>query len=113
MVSVGTAAGLSRRELFVDARDVSTNDGEIGASEYNAMLAERGNEKLAEHIVTTAFSGQVEPAMNYKYKEDYFLGDIVQIETEYGVTAAQRITEMIECEDENGLSIIPTFEHIR
>lgn len=111
-VSVGSGSGLSRHELFVDARDVSTNNGEIDAATYNAMLSERGTEKLTEFGVITSFFGQVEPSVNYEYKVDYFLGDIVQIENEYGVTAPQRITEIIECEDEEGHSITPTFDNI-
>ena len=111
-VSVGSGSGLTRREMYVDARDVSTNNGEISASTYNAMLSERGAEKLTEFGVITSFFGQIEPAVNYTYKEDYFLGDIVQIENEYGVSSAQRITEMIECEDENGYSLTPTFDNV-
>lgn len=111
-VSVGTESGLSRRELYVDARDVSTNNGEIDATTYSAMLSERGSERLTEHGVITSFFGQVEPSVNYEYKKDYFLGDIVQIENEYGITAPQRITEIIECEDANGYSVTPTFDNI-
>lgn len=111
-VSVGSESGLSRRELYVDARDVSSNNGAIDSSTYDAMLAERGSEKLTEFGVITSFFGQVEPSINYTYKVDYFLGDIVQIENEYGIASAQRITEIIECEDAEGYSITPTFDNI-
>ena len=110
--SVGYYSGISRRELFVDARDISTNEGAIDPETYSALLYERGNEKLAECIMQTAFSGQVEPSTNYEYKVDYFLGDIIQITNEYGITITSRITEMIECEDAAGYSITPTFEEI-
>lgn len=110
--SVGQASGLNRRELFVDARDISTNDGEIDSGTYDALLSERGQEKLAECVMSTEFSGQVEPSTNYEYKVDYFLGDVIQITNEYGVTATCRISEMIECEDAMGYSITPTFEEV-
>ena len=45
----------------------------------------------------------------YIVDEDFFLGDIVQIENEYGIQAQPRIIEIIESEDENGISVIPTF----
>lgn len=41
--------------------------------------------------------------------EDYFLGDVVQVINEYGISAAPRIVEIIESEDENGKSTVPTF----
>lgn len=112
-VSIGLGSGFYRRELYVDARDVSTNNGAIDDVTYNSMLSERGSEKLTEYSVKTSFFGQVEPSVNYTYKEDYFLGDIIQITNEYGITADCRITEMIECEDLNGYSITPTFDEIR
>ena len=39
----------------------------------------------------------------------YNLGDIVQIENEYGIQATVRILEIIDCEDESGYSTVPTF----
>ena len=39
----------------------------------------------------------------------YNLGDIVQIENEYGIQATARILEIIDCEDESGYSTVPTF----
>lgn len=110
--SVGYASGINRRELYVDARDISTNEGAIDAETYDLLLYERGSEKLTEHVMLTEFSGQVEPSTNYEYKVDYFLGDIVQITNEYGITITSRITEVIECEDANGYSITPTFEEV-
>lgn len=109
----GSARGLDRREVFVDARDLSTNAGgenEIPLDEYYKLLSERGSETLAASVMTESFEGAVEPAVNYLYKKDYFLGDIVQIENDFSITAAPRIIEIIECEDDSGYSMIPTFE---
>ena len=108
--TVGSAAGLDRYEIYVDARDISTNDEEISTEDYNKLLAERGNEDLAASIVQESFEGEVEASVNYTYKEDYFLGDIIQIENEFGIKAAPRIVEIIECMDENGYSMTPTFD---
>lgn len=100
---------LNRYEMYVDARDISTNNGEIVESDYNNLLRERGNENLAASKEQNSFSGEIEPAVNYEYKSDYYLGDIVQVEDEFGIGFSQRITEVIECWDENGYSIVPTF----
>lgn len=104
----GSGEGLERRELFTDARDLSPQD--ITEAQYLQNLQNRGKEKLDEHTAITTFEGEVEPYKSFVYKEDYFLGDIVQIENEYGKKGTTRITEVITCHDENGYSVIPTFE---
>lgn len=107
--SVGNASGLDRYEIYVEANDMSTNSEEtISASQYETMLKERGLEKLAEATATEAFEGDVEST--YEYKTDWNIGDIVQIENEFGITATSRIIEVIESEDASGHKIIPTFE---
>lgn len=108
--TVGTASGLDRYELYVDARDISTNDEEISLTDYNKLLEERGEENLAETAMKESFEGEVEASVNYTYKTDYFLGDIIQIENEFGIKASPRIVEIIECMDENGYSMTPTFD---
>lgn len=108
--SVGNASGLDRSEIYVDSRDLSTNTEEpITTEEYNAILATRGEEKLAEHTVTEGFEGNVEPSRTYTYKTDWDIGDVVTVVNEYGMTANPRIIEIIESEDENGTTIVPTF----
>lgn len=108
--TVGTASGLNRFEIWVDERNTSSNDGEISPSEYQELLEQAGAEKLAETGITTEFTGEVLPDVNFIYGVDYFLGDIVQIENDYGISKSARITEIIESEDENGPTVIPTFE---
>lgn len=103
-------SGLERRELFVDARDISSNSGEIGENDYYDMLATRGIEKLAERQIVKVFSGDIEPQTTYHYKTDYNLGDIVTVDNGYGVTATPRIIEIIECWDDTGYKVVPTFE---
>lgn len=109
--------GLDRRELFVDARDLQReyydDDGEKHTrptSEYNSMLQVRAKTKLLEYQAETLFEGEVEPYNSFVYKRDYNLGDIVQIENEYGFKGTARITEVVTCHDDSGYSIYPTFE---
>lgn len=105
---VGSATGLERREIFVDARNLSTNSGEISATEYNNALKEKGLENIS--TITQAFSGEVDLGLNYKFKKDFFLGDIVTIKNEkWGIYINSRITQVIEVEDESGYKITPTF----
>lgn len=103
-------SGLDRRETYIDARDISTNDGEITESEYISKLSQRGKEKLNDFIATKSFESEIETRMTYKYKVDYNLGDLVTIENEFGIISNSRIIEIIESWDETGYSVIPTFE---
>lgn len=107
--SVGDASDLERYEKYVDARDLSSNNGEYTQEEYNKMLWNRGLSSLNESSTVESFSGETETRITYTLNKDYFLGDIVQVQNEYGIAAAPRILEIIESDGEEGTSIIPTF----
>lgn len=109
---VGTETGLDRIEIWVDARNASSNNGEINDAEYQKMLEQDGTEALAEKAITTEFSGEVDNTINYMINRDYFLGDLVQIENDFGISASTRIIEVIESEDDTGSNIILTFSEM-
>lgn len=112
--TVGSGVGLNRREMFTDARDVSSDDGtETGMSEgtYLYLLQYRGKEDLAENKEIIAFEGKAETSTMFEYGKDYFIGDIVQVANEYGHETKARIIEMI-ISDNHEFSIYPTFETI-
>ena len=102
--------GLDLREIYVDARDISSNGGEIPDADYLDMLLNRGNEKLSEYKGIKGYDGEVEPNTTYKYKIDYNLGDVVTVDNGYGAVARPRIIEIIESWDDTGYKVIPTFE---
>lgn len=109
-----TPSGLDRYEMFVDAKDLSSNKGsenEIPQSTYIQLLQERGNEKLAEATITEGFSGEVlsGSGTNYEYGLDFDLGDIVTVINSYGISKNVRVLSSIESEDETGKKIIPQF----
>lgn len=106
---IGKQSGLYRYETFIDARDVSSNNGEITGEQYNQMLIARGNEKLSEMGNIESFSGEIETGANYILNKDYFLGDLVQIVNEYGIEASPRIIEIIDSKADTGRIVIPTL----
>lgn len=113
--AVGNLSGLDRREMFVDARDISSDvgDGEtLTTTEYNALLTQRGKENLAENTDVVSFEGEMETSIMYRYGTDFFEGDIVQIENEYGHNAKVRVLEVVTSESEEGTSVYPTFQTI-
>ena len=154
-ITIGNGIGIDRHELYVDARDVSSeidydelitnypngqqkvinnviyyqvngsniailtkNDaGEITNVQlcnniYMENLKNTGYEKMSEYASITSFAGEIIVGMSYKYKEDYNLGDIVNIVNEYGISINVRISEVIENQDDNGYTMEPTFENI-
>ena len=100
--------GLQRREVYVDARDVSSNEGEIPEEEYTAQLAARGSTALCEAPMVQSMEGTVE-SRQYVYKKDYFLGDIVTAISKYGVQTDTQVLEVVETWDETGYTCTPTF----
>lgn len=101
--------GLHRRELYVDARDLSSEDGEISAEDYEAQLADRGATGLSEAPIVQSMEGTIEPMQMYAYKQDYFLGDIVTVVNKYGVAVDTQVLEVVEVWDEDGYTCTPTF----
>lgn len=108
---VGKASGLDRRELFTDARDVSstTDSGTLSDSEYIKQLQTKGLKDLSDHTPSVAFEGEVDASGLFNYGDDFFIGDIVQIADEYGNEGAAYISELITSHNEEGLSVYPTF----
>lgn len=109
---VGSASGLSRRELYTDARDIQSevNGGTLSDEEYNALLDQRGNEKLSEHVYTKVFTGEIEATKTFVYGTDFFKGDVVQIVNEYNMESKVRVSEVVRVQDTNGYSMYPTFQ---
>lgn len=109
---VGSASGLARRELYTDARDIQSDvdDGKLTDAQYNALLDQRGAERLAEHVYTKVFTGEMEATKTFVYDRDFFKGDVVQIVNEYGMESKVRVTEVVRVQDANGFNMYPTFQ---
>lgn len=108
---IGTATGLDRRELFVDARDISstTDDVPVPDAEYIKQLNQRGSENLAENISTKTFEGEVDNNKMYTFGEEFFLGDVVQIINEFGLEVKAEVSEVVISKDASGFTMLPTF----
>lgn len=107
--------GINRREMFVDARDITSRiDGEhsLSLDEYNKLLTQRGLLKLVEKKVGMNFEGKIESSQLFVYGKDYKIGDIVQIENAYGYKTGARITEAVISYSGEGFFIYPTLQTI-
>lgn len=107
--TIGDSSGLERYEAYIDGSSVSSNGTIITEEQYYKMLQDYAKDELNTTSFTESFEGNVIPDGNYILNQDYFLGDTVQVINEYGISATPRIVEIIESEDQNGTSIVPTF----
>lgn len=101
--------GLDRKELVVDARDISDTEetGElIDIEEYNSLLISRGNEKMLDYSKINTFDFDLVPNNNLIYRQDFDLGDKVTIlNKKWNVRVNDYITSIRETYDSNGFNI--------
>ncbi len=108
-VSYGDATGLGRRELFVDARDITREEG-MTQEQYEEKLLQRGHEKNTEYQESKSINCITDADANFKYRVDYDLGDIVTVEKKaWGISVDYRITEIEEVYEQGGMKVSPTF----
>ena len=105
--AITSGSGETRREIFVDAKDLQAADFGTG---YTDALIFRGQSKLSEQGIRYSFDTSVNPHGNLTYKTDFDLGQTVQVISKaWGISMTTRITEVEEIYDANGLSISVVF----
>ena len=110
----GALTGLSRKEAFTDATATSstTAGGTLTTQQYNDLLTEKGQIALADLGRISSFGADVDATVSFIYGDDFFLGDIVQAQNEYGLEGPMRVSEVTISEDVSGFKMFPTFEMI-
>lgn len=115
--TIGDSSGLDRREMFVDARDIQSeeydeegNEVIIPDSEYMDLLKARGEEKMLSYKFVTEFSGRAETTRMFRHNEDFFIGDVVQVEDGWGHFNKAQVEEIIFSQAGSGYTVYPTFE---
>jgi len=106
-VAITSGSGETRREIFVDAKDLQAADFGTG---YTDALIFRGQSKLSEQGIRYSFDTSVNPHGNLTYKTDFDLGQTVKVISKaWGVSMTTRIAEIEETYDADGLSISVVF----
>jgi hypothetical protein len=117
IIQLGTETGLTRHEIFIDARDVEEkdeNDQPLSETQIINTLTERGQQKLQEFLQEEYLEGQILTKSPFTYEEDYDLGDIVTIQNKsWGVTMDARLTEVKEIYETSGFKLEATFGNDR
>ena len=106
-VAITSGSGETRREIFVDAKDLRAEDF---GTDYVNTLTFRGQSKLNEQAIRYTFDTSVNPHGNLTYKIDFDLGQTVKVISKaWGVSMTTRITEIEETYDADGQSISVVF----
>lgn len=91
--------GWGRKELWIDARDIQSEDEEgtkLTDKEYEALIAQRANEKASENTVQETYEAtKTENDKRYQYGVDYLKGDWVTVEDRnLNIVVDAQITEV-------------------
>lgn len=124
-VTVGTK-GLGLREGYLQSPSIEHTNGYMTSTESGTkgvasidpesiyrQIAEQCNTELWKHMPIEMFSGEAAQQSMYVYNEDFFLGDFVQIQNEFGQQDVARVTEYIRTSsDSEGDVFYPTFQSL-
>ena len=109
VVQRGDADGLERREVFIDARDLSREEG-VSDAEYREILMERGAEKAGDYALSETIECDTGADINFHYKTHYNLGDIVTVRKKrFGLQIDLRSTEIKEIYERGIMKVSPVF----
>lgn len=95
-------SGLARRVLLVEDESANTSD----------LRHSRGLIELYKYNATALFDGQVAIQVAQGYNTEYFLGDILKLTGEYGLSQNVRVAEFIRTSDATGEKAYPAFEAV-
>lgn len=111
--------GMYLRESIQDLSSEVTMDGnnakeegytELTDEEYQKVLIKRAYDILNDqNKALDAFDGEIVNNNSYKVKEDYDLGDIIEMSDDLGHSKWMRVTEIIYSHTQNGYKIYPTL----
>ena len=91
---IGTATGFDRREVFIDLNNIEDID----------ELKTEGQKKLDTYKTIQSIEGKVYQIPNMEWEKDYFLGDLVTIESD-GIYEDKRIVQAKEIYERNNITV--------
>lgn len=106
--------GIARKEMYVDARDLQSKDGNttLPSASYNNMLKNRANQALSDKQEIITLNGDfVLESKLVKFGEDFFVGDKVKIKSKrYGVSKTATISQAKKTYNEKGEYLELTYD---
>lgn len=107
-------SGLERREVFVEATSAPITDEATGEpyeepGKVEKILQNEARIAMYNYLNAEAFEGEADVTQQFHYGTDFSLGDIVQVENEFGLQQSCRVSEIVLSDDSGGYIITPTF----
>jgi len=90
----GTATGFNRREVLIDLNNIEDID----------ELNSEGQKKLDTYKTIQSIEGKVYQISNMEYEKDFFLGDLVTLESD-GIYEDKRIIQAKEIYERNNITV--------
>lgn len=98
-VTFGERKGWNRKELWVDARDIQSeqDNKKLTDAEYEELMKQRADEKAKDNDLSEEYTATVtDITKQYTYKKDYNIGDFVTVaDEELGMEIDAQITNVI------------------
>ena len=91
---IGDATGFDRREVYIDLSNIEDPD----------ELNQEGQKKLDTYKTIRSVEGKIYQIPNMEYEKDFFLGDIVTIESD-GIYEDKRIIQAKEVYERNNITV--------
>lgn len=115
--TVDVSAGMPRREMYVDADDITLEYQDADGTqhtwtdaEYRALLRTRGLEKLTQHRGGISFTAELRQTM-LQFAKDYELGDILPLAvSKYGILAKCRVAQIVMTYEEGKKTVEAVLE---
>ena len=104
-VNIDTKSGFGRREVFIDARDIQSEQENktLTDKEYEELIKQRANEKASENTEQKTYESTITEYNQYEYGKDYFLGDwVTVIDKELGITVDAQILKVTHTLQDSG-----------
>lgn len=91
---IGDATGFNRREVYIDLNSIEDPD----------ELNREGKKKLDEYKIIQSIEGKVYQIPNMEWEKDFFLGDVVTLESD-GIYDDKRIIQAKEIYERNNKTV--------
>lgn len=98
-VGATTITGLNRREMYVSSSETEPD-----------AIANAAMEQLAKVNTLETMDAELDASRQFIFGRDFFVGDIVQVMTDFGLDAKARVTGFIMSWGTDGYQEVPTFK---
>jgi hypothetical protein len=108
----GAYTGFDLRAMLYFAEDLTTDMVNGDPAVLLQLLTSRARDALASNNFVKVVDGEVVPNVQFKYGQDYFLGDVIELQGNSGMVQNARVTEYIRVQDVEGERAYPTVSVI-